>query len=662
MKRVLLVNPHETEQSGFTNPPIGLLYIAGTLLKHGFDVRVVDGCLEGKMAISKAIDEFRPELVGITCLTPGRKKALEVARMAKVFDSSAKIIMGGVHPTIMYRQMLEHYPFVDYIVLGEGEYTFLEIALGNDPSTINGLVYRNNGIVIKTSPRKYIEDLDQLPFPAWHLIDLKKYPARGKGLIRGINLEKEPRISVIFSRGCKGHCDFCSTWWIWRGWRHRSAKNMTDEIELLYRDYGIRHFCFADDTMTVNRQATIELCDEIIARRMNIAFHVTTRTDCVDKDMLIKLKAAGCYQIAFGVETGSSLLLKKMGKENDIKTSEKAINLCKKAGIAVTALMIIGNIGETDETVKDTINFLKRTKPDDIGCVGGLWILPGTKLYYECKSKGFIDDDFWLTDEPYKIYTLEYTMKQLAALQKKIINYDTNLAKKIINIIKKVKNKIVKIIHRSSVDLEISAIKKIIRRVYPSNEYDNIFIERLKVFPQALKMSFWKDHFEWKSINDYPEIKGKILDFGCGSGHLDILLARNGRVVHGIDLSYIGISIANYLKEKEREDVRNRLSFTVTDVTRDLPKGELFDSAWSAHVFEHIVYPGPILTGMREWLKPQAYLLISVPLGYAYDDPSHVNHFFNEKDLISYLNGYIKVERINVSEEYNVLRALCKFI
>ena len=122
-------------------------------------MRFVDGCLEGKIAISKAIDEFRPELVGITCLTPKRKKALEVAQMVKTFDSSVKIIMGGAHPTIMYRQILENYSFVNYIVLGEGEYTFLEIALGNDPSTINGLVYRNNETVIKTSPKKYIEGI-----------------------------------------------------------------------------------------------------------------------------------------------------------------------------------------------------------------------------------------------------------------------------------------------------------------------------------------------------------------------------------------------------------------------------------------------------------------------------------------------------------------------
>jgi radical SAM superfamily enzyme YgiQ (UPF0313 family) len=356
-----------------------------------------------------------------------------VAKIVKDFNRNIPVVLGGAHPTIMYDQIMEHYSFIDYIVLGEGEKTFLEIAQGKKPMQIHGLVYRDKDRIVKTVARKFAENLDDIPFPAWHLIDIKKYPARGKGLIRGINLEKEPRVSVIFSRGCKGHCDFCSTWWIWRGWRHRSAKNMADEVELLYRDYGIKHFCFADDAMTVNRQVTIELCDEIVSRRMNIAFFVTTRTDCVDEIVLQKLKEAGCYGVSFGIETGSLELLIKMGKENDIDTSEQAIKLTKKAGLTVTALLIVGNIGETNETVKDTIDFLKRTRPDDIGCLVGLWVLPGTKVYEACKSKGFVDDEFWLSDEPYKVYTLEYSFKELSKFTKKIVNCNNSIANKIAN-------------------------------------------------------------------------------------------------------------------------------------------------------------------------------------------------------------------------------------
>jgi len=424
MVRILLVNPHESDQSGFTNPPLGLLYIAGTLLKNGFDVHVLDACIEGKSAISKTLEELRPNLVGVTCLTPARKNAFEVAAIAKSVDPNIKVVMGGAHATIMYNQVLENYPYIDYVVLGEGEMTFLEIAQGKDPAQINGLAYKENGKVVKNPPRKYAENLDDLPFPAWHLVDLKKYPPAGKKIVNGIDIAKVPRIPVVFSRGCKGHCDFCSTWWIWRGWRHRSPKKMVDEIELLNKTHSIQHFWFAHDAMTIDRNATIELCEEIVRRQLKIAFSVTTRTDCVDELVLQKLKEAGCYQISYGVETGSPILLEKMGKENDVETSKKAIRLTKKAGLEAVALMIVGNIGETKETLHDTMDFLRETDPDEIGCVGGLWVLPGTKLFEECKAQGFINDDFWLTDEPYKLYTLEYTPEELKKMQKLFMNYN----------------------------------------------------------------------------------------------------------------------------------------------------------------------------------------------------------------------------------------------
>lgn len=218
-------------------------------------------------------------------------------------------------------------------------------------------------------------------------------------------------------------------------------------------------------------------------------------------------------------------------------------------------------------------------------------------------------------------------------------------------------------------DPELRAISRIIKdgkaRTASGNkltrESDEVFLRRLEVFPQALKMSFWENHFEWKSLADYPEIDGKVLDFGCGSGHLDVMLARNGRIVHGIDLSPIGISIANYLKSREDVPVQARLSFSVADVTDERMTGELYDSAWSAHVFEHIANPAPILTGLRKWLKQGACLLVSVPLGNAYDDPGHVNHFHNASQLESYLNGHVQIVRIDVSGEHQVIRALCKF-
>lgn len=423
MKRVLLINPPGTEQSGYSNPPLGLLYLAGTLLRHGGEVKVIDGCVEGWNSIEQALQDFRPDMVGITCLTPERKKALAAARLVKDFDGGILTVLGGAHPTIMPLQVMENYPFVDCVVLGEGEAAFLDLARGRAASEIAGLLYRENGGVHKTGQRRYEENLDNIPFPAWHLVDIKRYPARGEGVVNGIDLAKEPRVSVIFSRGCSGHCDFCSTWWIWRGWRHRSPGNMADELELLYKDFGVRHFCFADDSMTVDRTSVMGLCDEIVARGLKIAFHVTTRTDCVDETLLSKLKAAGCYNIAFGIETASAALLEKMSKDASVETSEKAILMCKSAGIRVTALIIVGNVGESDDTISDTVAFLRKTRPDEVGCVGGLWILPGTKLYRDCVGRGIINDSFWLGEDPYMVYTAEHTIETLARMRSRVLNY-----------------------------------------------------------------------------------------------------------------------------------------------------------------------------------------------------------------------------------------------
>jgi 2-polyprenyl-3-methyl-5-hydroxy-6-metoxy-1,4-benzoquinol methylase len=174
-------------------------------------------------------------------------------------------------------------------------------------------------------------------------------------------------------------------------------------------------------------------------------------------------------------------------------------------------------------------------------------------------------------------------------------------------------------------------------------------------------MSFWKDHFEWKSVGAYPGISGTVLDFGCGSGHLDVMLARQGYRVHGVDMSAIGIRIAEYLKSKESAAVQAGLSFQLADVTRELPTGAPFDSAWSSHVFEHIADPGPVFEGLSRWLKRGASLLISVPLGRAYDDPGHVHHFDDGLQLRAHLSRYVEISRIDVSHEHQVIRAVCVF-
>lgn len=402
--KVLLINPYDSDQGGYSSPPLGLAYLAGTLIKNNIDTRIVDGYLVGKLQVEKEIINFCPDIIGITCYTPGRKQALEIAEFAKYNNFSVTIVMGGAHVSIMWKQIMHHYSFVDICVLGEGEQTLLEITQNKIWNDINGIVWRDKGIVVKNRPRKYVENLDCIPFPAWHLLSLNNYPARGDRVYNGVDLTKEIRIPVIFSRGCVGHCNFCSTWWIWKGQRNRTASNMVAELEMLKNKYGFVHYCFYDDAFSANMDEAKELCRTIINRKLKIVWCATTRADRVDEELLILMKKAGCYEIAYGVESASKRVLELMNKETSIEKVKESVLKTNQIGINSLIMLIIGNVGENKESINETVSFLNEVKTSYFGYAGNLWALPGTVLYQQLKKEGLINDDFWLSDEPFYIY------------------------------------------------------------------------------------------------------------------------------------------------------------------------------------------------------------------------------------------------------------------
>lgn len=412
-KKVLLINPHESGMGEHSFPPLGLLYIAGALQKNNIPVKIVDGFLEGFDGITGVIKDYKPDIIGITCHTYTRTQALKIAKSAKDILPDAKVVLGGAHPTIMGRQVLENYRFVDIVAIGEGDYILLDLCQKDSYSKIPGIGYRDNGRIVINPAREVISDLDSIPFPAWGLLDLRRYPPDGTGVFRGVDLCREPCVSVVFSRGCVGDCNFCSNKLMWKRWRHRSPANMLDELELLNKDFGMKHIVFIDDCFSVNKKATIELCKGIVSRGINIVFDIVTRADCIDNEILQALKDAGCYQINLGIETASPRLLKIMGKPINIKISEDAIKLANSFGINTTALIIAGAIGETYETINETIDFLDRARPSRIGVGSGLMLFPGTRVYESAKEKGVINDDFWLTDYAWKIYTVENSRMRL---------------------------------------------------------------------------------------------------------------------------------------------------------------------------------------------------------------------------------------------------------
>lgn len=478
----LLLNPVGTDQDGFSNPPLGLLYLAGVLDANGEEVDVVDGCIDGVGAVREAIKRGY-DYVGIQALTPNRHRALDLAKEVKRISPRSKTVLGGVHPTIMYEQV-KAYPFVDYVIKGEGELGMLSIAQGK------GEVHEQM-------------DIDLIPEPAWGKVDLRKYPSRGRTRydflpVHGKILRFQPRVSVIFSRGCTAHCSFCSTWWIWKTYRVRSPKLMVDELQNLVERWGISHFAFADDVFSSDKQKTLGLCREIQDRKLKISWHATTRVDAIDEELIEEMKKAGCYGLSLGIETGSAQVLQKIHKSTDIETGEKAIKMCRRVGIHTTALMIVGYIGETYETVKETRDFLRRCRPNSVSAAGGLWIFPGTSVYSKAKKEGLIDDSFWLERKSYITYYGEHNQETLNKFQDIIWSYSwwVSLRRKI----RRMKSmpyggKIVSKWNRILADFK--------RDKTP-----------LKTFIRKVKCTTIKAKPEWWVVSPY--VKGVTINVGCG--------------------------------------------------------------------------------------------------------------------------------------------------
>lgn len=405
-KNILLVNLPGVEQAGFSPIPLGALYLVSYVKKYfkKIKIEVIDGAIEGEAAVLEKITKIKPDLLGISVMTPSRCEAIKISTFAKRNNPYCRVVLGGIHPTLMWQQMMMNYDVIDYIVKGEGEEIFYELISNKNLDEIDGLVWRKNNEIINNIERKLIKVLDKIPFPAWEMVDPLKYQPLGQGTINGINLNTEIRYPIIFSRGCMGSCTFCSTWRVWKGYRFRSGKNVADEIEILVKKYNAKHFAFKDDTLTGSRKEMIIFCKEIIKRKIHIAIFGTTRVDYVDEKLLQLMKKAGFYKLSYGIESGSSRLLLSINKKTDLEQIKRAINLTKKSGIQVCALMMFGLPGETEKDRQLSKKLLKITKPDEIGTIGEIWIFPGTALFQQAKAAKLIDDSFWLSRRPYYIY------------------------------------------------------------------------------------------------------------------------------------------------------------------------------------------------------------------------------------------------------------------
>lgn len=415
-KRILLLSPRISTPANY--PPLGLMYIQSYLKSKGYtNVKLHDFRGTGDRKAERIIREYGPDIVGISCLTSYRMNSIRLAEITKKVNPKTTVVLGGIHATLMYKQILENFPAVDILVLGEGEITFYELTKtieeNSDISKVASIAYRDsrNEIVVNSS-REMIRNLDDIPFPCYDDVTAEDYP--GHETYQG---------NIVSSRGCTFSCQFCSTSRFWgRRWRARSAKNVVDEIEWLIENQGIKGFFFWDDIFSIDKKRVIEICKEIINRKLGIQWGMETRADCVSKEMFEWIKKAGCEKVKIGVESGSDTILRNINKGVSIDENRKALSWAKEVGFKVNLLLMVGNPGETWGTIDESKRLIHETEPDNI-TISILYIYPGTPIYEIAKSKGKIADNYWLTNKLQPVFDVELKESELIAMRTSIVIY-----------------------------------------------------------------------------------------------------------------------------------------------------------------------------------------------------------------------------------------------
>jgi radical SAM superfamily enzyme YgiQ (UPF0313 family) len=351
MKIALIAPPYPLEEA--PSPPLGVSYVASAFEQAGVEVKIIDYIITrySPEKLKQTILEFKPDLIGSTAVTMNFPVAAEIIKMAKKIDPSIPTVMGGPHVSFDVINTMQTYPEIDFLVIGEGEHTIGELVnqFNGDENWagIKGLAFRQNGRIVITDPRPFIDDINELPLPARHLLPLSRYQALGFP------------VTMITGRGCPYSCIFClGRKMVGRKARSRRASLVVDEIEQIL-SYGFSRINIVDDLFTSDKEKVWAVCREIRNRRLKFDWTAFSRVNTVDKESLQLMHESGCDCISFGIESGNPAMLKRVKKGITLDQARKAVDLCKEVGILPHASFMVGLPGETPETLKDTAEFSK---------------------------------------------------------------------------------------------------------------------------------------------------------------------------------------------------------------------------------------------------------------------------------------------------------------
>ncbi|MDD4979749.1 MAG: radical SAM protein [Candidatus Omnitrophica bacterium] len=343
-------------------PSLGIAYISAVVEKEGYEVSIIDAEVNNYSdeEVMKEVSRLHPGVIGFQTFYNTIDSCFRLANRIKAYNKDIIIVFGGIQSTLFPEETLNNH-YVDYVVMGEGEIIFKNllkhIYSAEEANKIKGLVYRDNNKIIKNPREENIMDLDSLPLPARHLFPMDLYRSSG-------NLRGKRNLHIMSSRGCPFSCAFCESHMTFgKTNRFHGTDRVIQELIILRDIHGADAIQFYDESFTLNKERVYNLCDQMRKRKINLPWSCFTRVNLIDLDLLKAMKAAGCYQIFFGVESGVPRLLKLINKLHTLEQVKKAFELTNRVRIQSTASFILGLPTETSEEASQTIAFAKEIKP-----------------------------------------------------------------------------------------------------------------------------------------------------------------------------------------------------------------------------------------------------------------------------------------------------------
>lgn len=386
-------------------PPLGIAYIAAFLRKAGFSVAIIDGAASdlSEGDILKKIGILKPKVIGFSAITPVFHRAVKLAKRIKQEFPDTFTLIGGHHASILPIEVMQENPYFDLLVYGEGELTVCQIlekyregnfdtdAFLSNFKTLNkidGVAFREENNIVVTQPRQHIENLDELPYPAWDLLPMDGYIPLPNQYLR------KPVVHMVALRGCPYQCSFCSNNSVF-GMKIRalSPQRLIETIQYAKEKFRAKEISFWDDSMTTNKRWMLELCQLLVEKKMDVTWTCYSRVDTVNKEILLWMKKAGCWNIFYGFETGNQGLLDTIGKNITLEQIRQVNQWTKEAGIEVRASFMLALPKETPQMAEKTIEFAISLEPD-YAQFSITTPFPKTKLFEDAKRFGTLSGDF----------------------------------------------------------------------------------------------------------------------------------------------------------------------------------------------------------------------------------------------------------------------------